>query len=190
LNAPPKSLRRADLAMSEEQAHSALRSGYAGRLATVGPDGWPYVLPLLYVYKPGLIYVHNASAPGHLRSNVEHSSRACFVVDEPGTVYAYGRFECDSALSYSSVMAFGTIRVVEDADEKAGFCDALMEKYAAEVTGRPKGFYPRLDHITVYAIQIERLTGKEIKLPPAFAQWPEHDRTKSPQAQPPGQVIE
>lgn len=182
MSAPPKSLRRADLAMSEEQAHAALRHGYAGRLATVGPDGWPYVVPLLYVWKTGVIYVHNSSAPGHLRTNVENNSRVCFLVDEPGTVYAYGRFECDSALSCSSVMAFGAIRIVDSDDEKAGFCDALMEKYAADVSGRPKGFYPRLDHITVYAIQVERLTDKEIKPPPASAQWPELDRTKSPNA--------
>lgn len=186
MSAPPLPIRRADLAMDEEQAQLALIKGYAGRLATVGPDGWPYAVPLLYVCKPGLVYVHNSSTPGHLRTNVEHNSRVCFVVDEPGTVYAYGRFECDSALSYSSVMAFGMIRIVEDDKEKAGFCDALMEKYAADVTDRPKGFYPRLDHITVYAIQVERLTGKQIKLPSAVAQWPELDRTKSPNAKPPG----
>lgn len=70
----------------------------------------------------------------------------------------------------------------EEQTHLAVSCDALMEKYAADVTGRPKGFYPRLYRITVYAIQVERLTGKEIKLPPASAQWPELDRTKSPNA--------
>jgi nitroimidazol reductase NimA-like FMN-containing flavoprotein (pyridoxamine 5'-phosphate oxidase superfamily) len=185
MSAPPNSIRRADLAMNEERARLVLSQGYAGRIATVGADGWPYVVPLLYVWKPDVIYLHNSQAPGHLRANVENCNRVCFLVDEPGTVYAYGRFECDSALSYSSVMAFGTIRIVDDEDEKASFCEGLMEKYASGVSGRPKGFYPRLDHITVYAIQVERLTGKEIQLPPASAQWPVLDRTKSPSAQPP-----
>lgn len=185
MSAPPKAIRRADLAMDEEQAHQALLGGYSGCLATVGADGWPYAVPLLYVWKAGVIYVHNSRAAGHLRTNVDGNDRVCFLVDEPGTVYAYGRFECDSALSYRSVMAFGTIRVVESEDEKAGFCDALMEKYASGVSDRLKGFYPRLDHITVYAIHVERLTGKEIQLPAASAQWPALDRTKSPQAQPP-----
>jgi uncharacterized protein len=182
MGAPPMSIRRADLALDEAQAQSLLSQGYAGRLATVGADGWPYAVPLLYVWSSGVIYVHNTSAPGHLRRNVEHSQRVCFLVDEPGKVYAYGRFECDTALSYSSVMAFGTIRIVDDDKEKSEFCDALMAKYAADVAGRPKGFYPRLENITVYAIQVERLTGKAITLPAASAQWPELDRTKSPHA--------
>jgi uncharacterized protein len=184
MSAPPRAIRRADLSMDEERMHQALRNGYAGRLATVGVDGWPYVVPLLYTVQAGLIYVHNSGVPGHLRANIENSDRACFLVDEPGTVYAYGRFKCDTALSYISVMAFGTIRVVASDVEKAGFCDALMEKYAHGVPDRPKGFYPRLDHITVYAMQVERLTGKEIQLPAEAAQWPRLDRTKSPQACP------
>jgi hypothetical protein len=36
---------------------------------------------------------------------------------------------------------------------KQRFCDALMAKYHGRDVGRPKGFYPRLDHITVYAIE-------------------------------------
>jgi nitroimidazol reductase NimA-like FMN-containing flavoprotein (pyridoxamine 5'-phosphate oxidase superfamily) len=185
MSSPPRSVRRADLQMSEERAQSTLAKGYAGRLATTGADGWPYVVPLLYVWKDATIYVHNSRAPGHLRANVDGNKRVCFLVDEPGAVYAYGRFECDSALSYSSVMVFGTIRILTVDEEKASFCDALMEKYGAGLSGRPKGFYPRLNDITVYAIQAERVTGKEIQLPPSAGQWPALDRTKSPQAQPP-----
>lgn len=185
MSAPPSSIRRADLAMSNERARSMLSQGYAGRLATTGSDGWPYVVPLLYVWKDEVIYVHNSRASGHLRSNVDSNNRVCFLVDEPGTVYGYGRFECDSALSYTSVMAFGTISIVSSDAEKALFCDALMEKYGSGQTDRPKGFYPRLNEITVYAIQVERLTGKEIQLPPTSGQWPALDRTKSPQVRPP-----
>jgi nitroimidazol reductase NimA-like FMN-containing flavoprotein (pyridoxamine 5'-phosphate oxidase superfamily) len=176
-------MRRADLAMTEERARAFLRQGYSGRLATVGPDQWPYVVPLLYVYRDDSIYVHNSRAPGHLRANVDHSGRACFLVDEPGTVYGYGRFECDSSLSYSSVMAFGNVTVVEGEHDKALFCDELMRKYGAGMEGRPKQFYPRLDAISVYALRIERLTGKAIQLPAASARWPAMDRTKSPTAE-------
>jgi hypothetical protein len=185
MSAPPNTPRRADLALDEQQARQALLGGYSGRLGTVGADGWPYVVPLLYVYEDGVVYVHNSRAAGHLRANVDANPRVCFLVDEPGTVYAYGRFECDSALSYRSVMAFGTIRMVESEGGKAAFCDALMAKYAAGVSDRPRGFYPRLDQISVYAIDVERLTGKAIQLPAASAQWPALDRTKSPQARAP-----
>src|SRR5215813_8706286 len=177
-------VRRGDKLMSEERALAMLVAGYAGRLATVGADGWPYVVPLLYVWRDGEIWVHNTSARGHLRASVEHEARVCFEVDEPGEVFAYGRFECDTSVAYRSVVAFGRIRVVEAREEKARFCAALMRKYADPAWDRPAEFFPRLDQITVYAIAIERLTGKETPLPGVSERWPARDATKSPDASP------
>ena len=57
-----------------------------------------------------------------------------------------------------------------------------MAKYHGRDVGRPKGFYPRLDHITVYAVTPARITGKETKLPAAADQWPARDGTKTPDA--------
>jgi nitroimidazol reductase NimA-like FMN-containing flavoprotein (pyridoxamine 5'-phosphate oxidase superfamily) len=122
-------------------------------------------VPLLYVWMDGQVYVQNSRAGGHLRQNVDHDPRVCFEVDEPGEVFAYGRFECDTSVAYRSVIALGRIRIVEDREEKARFCSELMRKYGDPSWERPTGFFPRLDEITVYAITIERLTGKETPLP-------------------------
>jgi len=92
-------VRRADKLMSVERAREVLERGYCGRQGTVGADGWPYLLPLLYVCLEGEIWVHNTSARGHLRAHVEHEQRVCFEVDEPGEVFPYGRFECDTSVS-------------------------------------------------------------------------------------------
>jgi len=106
-------------------------------------------------------------------------------VDEPGDVFPYGRYECDTALEYRSVIAFGTIQVVSDREEKARFCSELMRKYGDATWARPREFYPRLDEITVYSIAIERMTGKETALPVTSRRWPQLDQTKSPNAIPP-----
>ena len=170
--------------MSEERIHELLSHAYSGRLATVGTDGWPYIVPLLYVWMNGEIWVHTTRARGHFRSNVEHSPRVCFEVDEPGEVFPYGRFDCDTSIAYRSVVAFGSIRSVNDKPQKKAFRDGLMKKYADQEMGRPKSFYPRLEQVTVYAITIERMTGKETLLPPVEEQWPATDSTKSPDAKP------
>jgi len=81
-------------------------------------------------------------------------------------------------------MVFGTIREIADAAGRRRFFDVLMAKYDRPDSGRPKGFYPRLDEVAVYAIAVERVTGKETPLPDASEQWPAKDRTKSPQARP------
>jgi len=164
-------VRRADKLMTEERARETLERGFCGRLATVGEDGWPYCVPLLYVCMDGEVFVH-----------VDHEPRVCFEIDEAGEVFPYGRFECDSTVEYRSVIVFGRIRVVEDLKTRERFFDALMAKYAKKEWERPKGFYPRIDQITLYAITIERLSGKETPLPQASERWPAVDRTKSPNA--------
>src|SRR5207248_2856430 len=123
MSSPPE-IRRTDKLMPDTRAWETLERGFSGRLGTVGEDGYPYVVPLLYVCLDGAIYVHNTRARGHLRQNVDHEARVCFEVDEPGEVFAYGRFECDSSVAYRSVIAFGRIAVVEDAAGKQRFCEA------------------------------------------------------------------
>lgn len=182
-NAPQ--VRRTDRLMPEPRMHALLARAYAGRLATVGADGWPYVVPLLYVWMRNEIWMHNTAARSHLRSNIEHEPRVCFEIDDPGAVFPYGRFECDSSVAYSSVIVFGRVRIIDEVEERAAFFDALMSKYADPAWDRPKSFYPRLHQVTVYALTVERMTGKELALPTPAEQWPALDRTKSPNATPP-----
>lgn len=190
MSAPAGPVRRSDLVSSHAQAEQLMCAGYCGRMATTGRDGWPYVVPMLYVYRDQVVYVHGSRAKGHLRINVEHDARACILVDEPGAVYPYGRFECDSSVSYDSVMAFGTVRLVEDRADTSAFFDAFMAKYSPGEEGRPKGFYPRLDMITVYAMTVERLSGKAIVLPTTAQRWPAVDRTLSPSATAPSDTAQ
>ena len=177
-------LRRIDRVMSGEGAREMLKRTFSGRLSTVGEDGYPYCVPLLYVWMDGELHVHTGSGRGHFRASVDREPRVCFEIDEPDQVFDYGRFECDSGLAYQSVILFGKIRIVEDRADKQRFCEALMAKYGKPDTERPRGFFPRLDAITVYAIAVERMTGKEMALPPLSEQWPAKDRTKTPNARP------
>jgi nitroimidazol reductase NimA-like FMN-containing flavoprotein (pyridoxamine 5'-phosphate oxidase superfamily) len=171
--------------MPHDHMQQMLQRGYSGRLATVSADGYPYCTPLLYLWIDGEILVHTANVRGHFRSNVDSEERVCFEIDEQSGVFDYGRFECDSGLAYQSVCLFGRIRIVYDQESKQRFCEALMAKYGKPDSIRPKGFFPRIDAITVYAIAVERMTGKECALPPISEQWPAKDRSKTPNAVPP-----
>lgn len=180
-------LRRQDRILADAEARELIARAYCGRVGTVGSDGWPYVVPLLHVFAGDVIGMHNTAERGHFRLNVERGdARACFEVDEPVKVFDYGRFECDSGLAYRSAIAYGRIRIVDERAAKARFFDQLLAKYGTGVQGRPKGFYPRLDQVTVYSLEVERITGKHCPLPPAAEQWPALDRTKTPNAKPPG----
>jgi uncharacterized protein len=175
-------LRRADRAMTSEDMLQALERGFAGRLATVSEDGSPYCVPFLYIWAERQVFLHGTSAMGHLQTNVRREPRVCFELDEPDQVFDYGRFECDSGLAYRSVILFGRIRIAEDRETKQWFCERLMEKYGKPNTIRPKNFFPRLDVIAVYALTVERMTGKQQLLPELSEQWPAKDFTKTPNA--------
>ena len=107
-------MRRQDRVLEDAAASDLIARAFCGRLATVGSDGWPYVVPLLHVYSGDEIGLHNTAARGHLRANVEADPRGCFEVDEPLKVFDYGLFECDTGLAYRSAIAYGRIRLVQD----------------------------------------------------------------------------
>ena len=44
-------MRRAERALSEEESLGILRCGQYGILSTIGPDGYPYGVPVSYAYK-------------------------------------------------------------------------------------------------------------------------------------------
>ncbi|HWI99958.1 MAG TPA: pyridoxamine 5'-phosphate oxidase family protein [Burkholderiales bacterium] len=177
-------MRRQDRLLPEAEARDLITRAYCGRVGTVNADGSPYVVPLLHVFSGDVISMHNTSVRGQFRLNVERDARGCFEVDEPVKVFDYGRFECDSGLAYRSAIAYGRIQVIEERAAKMRFFDELLAKYGTGVPGRPKSFYPRLDQVTVYALAVERITGKHCPLPAVSEQWPAVDRTKTPDAKP------
>jgi hypothetical protein len=63
-----------------------------------------------------------------------------------------------------------------------------MEKYGPHTEDRPKGFFPRMGAITVYSIEVDRITGKHMPLPSPSEQWPAKDRTATPAATAPDPV--
>jgi nitroimidazol reductase NimA-like FMN-containing flavoprotein (pyridoxamine 5'-phosphate oxidase superfamily) len=127
------------------------------------------------------VHLHTAFHEGHFIANVRHSDRVSFEVDEPGEVFPYGHVECDTSVSYRSVIIFGRIRILEGEPQKRRFYEAFMEKYArADSWGRERGSFPRLSSTIVYAITPELTTGKRGTLPAVDDQWPSRNLSGSP----------
>jgi len=150
--------------MPPEDALRFLGEAKVARFGTVGPDGYPYVVPKLYVFMDGAVFFHGSSG-GHFAANVAHNPRLCLEIDESGEVYSNGNTACDTGIAYRSVIAFGTVQVVSDPDEKTRALDALMAKYADPAWHLPAGVYPQLGDVTVYRMSIEQMTGKVKAVP-------------------------
>jgi len=165
-------LRRADKIMSQEQLKEFLALAYCGRTATIGRDGYPYVVPNLFVWLDERIFLHTARVPGHFLGNVGFCDRVCFEVDAPGETFPYGPVECDTSIAYRSAVVFGRIRIESDPETQRRFFAAFMSKYApADSWGRARGSFPRIDSTIVYSILPEIMTGKQTPLPSPEKRW-------------------
>lgn len=152
---------RAKRQMPDAEAREFLRRQMTAHVGTVDANGWPYVVPLVYIYEGGdYLYLHTGAHQGHFLTNVQKNPRLCVEVSEIGPVHRGKRFACDSALVYTSVIVYGEARiVVQDREKKSWFLDRLLAKHGDPSWTFEPG-YPLIDNIILYEQKIEILTGK------------------------------
>jgi len=151
-------MRRKKQALSLDATRAVFEQGSDGVLALHGDDGYPYAVPLNYVLVKNTLFFHSAAA-GHKVDALKNDPKASFCVVEKNTVVPKLL-----ATAYRSAVAFGKIRVLTDPDEKKAVLFALAEKYSAaypaERDAEIKAF---LDHVLIFGLDIEKMTGKEAK---------------------------
>jgi nitroimidazol reductase NimA-like FMN-containing flavoprotein (pyridoxamine 5'-phosphate oxidase superfamily) len=153
-------MHRIERQMTDEDARAFLRTQKVAHVATVDANGWPYVIPLIYIYEGGdRLYVHTGALNGHFQRNVESHPQVCVEVGEMGPVHRGKPFACNSALVYTSVIVFGAMRILEDRDKKTWFFDRVLEKYGEPDWTFVPG-YPHLDRIVLYEQDLSIVTGK------------------------------
>jgi uncharacterized protein len=142
--------------MPDAEAQDFLRGRMTAHVGTVDANGWPYVVPLVYVYEQGdLLYLHTGAHQGHFLTNVQRDPRICVEVSEIGSLQKGKRFACDSALVYSSVIVFGFLRILyHDREKKSWFLDRLLAKHGDPSWVFEPG-YPLLDQIILFEQKIE-----------------------------------
>jgi len=139
---------------SRDEIDKVLAKCDYGVLATVGEDGYPYSLPLSYVYINGAIYFHGAKK-GHKLDNIQNNSKVSFnVVTDTDVI------EDKFTTSFNSVVIFGEAELIES-DEKYMALLGIIEKYSKGYVPEGKAYIERAkDHCSVVKINITHITGK------------------------------
>jgi nitroimidazol reductase NimA-like FMN-containing flavoprotein (pyridoxamine 5'-phosphate oxidase superfamily) len=140
-----------------EEMEGLLQEALVGCLATVGPDGSPYITPLNFVFYQGKIYFHCAFK-GRKMDNIRANPRVCFEVHELIEIVQSQR-ACDFDTRYRSVLVFGRACSLPDVDRKVAVLTALAEKYADRQAVEPPTL-ERAKGTEVIEITIEEMTGK------------------------------
>jgi hypothetical protein len=153
---------RAQRQMSPDDARAFLAEQKIANIGTVDTHGWPYVVPLAFIYgRTEELWFHTGWHEGHLFHNLKQNSKVCLEAAGIGKLTpVIDGFACDSSLLYSSVIVFGTAAVIEDRERKRWFFDRMVEKYGDPSLEFKPG-YPMLDRIILFRMAIEILTGKE-----------------------------
>ena len=150
-----REMRRYKQALTEEECAEILRRERRGVLASLGDDGYPYAVPLNFVYEDGKIYFHCA-AEGHKIDAIRRCDKASFCVTEQGE-----RAPGEWWFKVRSVIAFGRVRMLEDRDEVLSRVRALGLKYAAPDYVE-KEIQKDGKRVQCLEFAIEHMTGKRV----------------------------
>lgn len=147
-------MRRSERELSSEQAAEILHSGSWGVLSTIGADGYPYGVPVNYVYCDEKIYFHCARNSGHKQENLIFSGKVSFTVVDKSQVDSKSL-----TTMYRSAIAFGVAAKTVIDKEKA--LRALVKKYSPDfIQAGEREINLEGANCDIFVIEIEKLSAK------------------------------
>lgn len=150
-----REMRRNKQVLSAADTVAVLNRCTNGILACHGDEGYPYAVPVSFVFSEGKIYFHSAKS-GHKVDAILQNPKVSFAVVDEDTIVS-----AEYTSYFRSAIAFGQARIVEGEERRAAFA-ALVEKYSGDQPTEAKQHeIARCDHALIIAIDIEHLTGKE-----------------------------
>ena len=152
-----REMRRNKQLLSQSECEEILKTCTSGVLSLTGDEGYPYGVPLSYVFAGDKIYFHCAKE-GHKIDAVAKNEKASFCVIAADEIIPEKYTTC-----YQSVIVFGKIRIVVEEEEKRAAIEALAARYspdesAADRTAEIDKFW---QHLCMLELTIEHMTGKQ-----------------------------
>lgn len=151
-----RDMRRFRQQLDNEDCERVLRGGKRGVLAVSGDMGYPYTVPMNFVYDGSCIYFHSAPQ-GHKLDALRSCDKASFcVLSEDGL--------SDDGWSYyfNSVVAFGRLSEISDEAEKLEKLRLLGHKYFPTEEMAENDIAKNAARCVVLELKIEHMTGKRV----------------------------
>lgn len=152
-----RDMRRKRQLLTEEESMDILKRRTAGVLALLGDDGYPYAVPISYVYADSKLYFHGAKT-GHKIDAIRNCENASFCVIDQDQIVPE-----EYTTYFRSVIAFGKIRILEDENEKKWAIEKMAEKYypTDSAVNRDRAIQKEWNPLCMIEFSIEHMTGKE-----------------------------
>lgn len=151
-----RKMRRFKQQISDEECRKILREEKRGVLSVLGDDGYPYGVPIDFIYyeDENKICFHGART-GHKIDAIKKCDKASFCVYDEGY-----RKEGEWALNIKSVIAFGRIKIVEDHDRALAISRDLCGKFTDDQAYVEHELTHSGPAVQCLELTIEHMTGK------------------------------
>ena len=153
-----RQMRRIKQELPLEEAKKLLMKNKRGVLSFNGEDGYPYSIPINYLYdaEENKLYFHGSKV-GYKVDCIKNNKKSCFVT--------YGDEELsDNGWSFflKSVIIFGKIEIIEDRELAAEKLSKLASRYYPSLQEVDDAMERSFDNVLVYSLNIEHMTCKKV----------------------------
>ncbi|RXK14500.1 nimA protein [Halarcobacter mediterraneus] len=122
--------------LTEEQISDLFSRSEVGRLGTYSEDGYPYILPMHFVYFDNKIYMHGLPK-GKKIDNIKFNSNVCFEIDEMiSLLYEGVENPCDVNTEFNSIILRGRASLINDFNEKHTALSKIVEKFTPHLKNK------------------------------------------------------
>lgn len=148
-----RELTRKNKAATREECILLLENEKRGVLSVLGDDGYPYGMPMNHWYdaESGCIFFH-CGYGGHREDSLAHCDKVSYCVYDEGWVQP-GEW----AKRVTSVIVFGRMEIVDDADEVIRVATALSRKFTDD-----EGYIAREIKAFAHKTRLLKLTPEHI----------------------------
>lgn len=152
-----REMRRKNQLLSEEISREVLQRNTSGVLSLMGDEGYPYGVPMSYVLAGDKIFFHCAKE-GHKIDAIRKEEKASFCVIDQDKIVSE-----EYTTYFRSVIAFGSVHILENEDEKRKAIRILAEKYSGDqgAEGIEREIDEHFANLCMLQFDMEHLTGKE-----------------------------
>ena len=152
-----RKMRRFNQQISLSESIEILEKGKTGVLAVLGDNGYPYAVPLNYVYENGKIYFHCAKA-GHKISALQNCEKVSFCVIDKDDVSAE-----EITTYFRSVIVFGKAEILTEKEDIMKAARILGLKYCKNADFIDREIQRFMNTLCCVEISVEHMTGKQAK---------------------------
>lgn len=121
-------------------------------------EGNPYVIPMSFGYKEGVIYLHSGNEGSSL-DMLRHNNRVCITFSVDHTlVYQDVQIGCSYSMKSKSLVCRGAVTFIDDIQEKREALNIIMKHYTNYSVRYSD---PAVRNVCVWKVTIDKMTARE-----------------------------